>query len=190
MRLLLDTHAFLWWVDDNRRLSRKARAAIASRQHTCYLSLASVWEMAIKASLERLSLPSGWIGSCRSSWRRNGFEALPIDLRHSGEVAQAALPPSRPVRPPAGRPGAQRGTDDRVGGSRLRPSMVSSECGEGHSPLPAPDPRVRVAVEEVHDQPDRQPDAEPLPCLSSAGPPSRTRTPACPGCRPARRTAP
>ena len=88
MRLLLDTHAFLWWVDDNRRLSRKARAAIASRQHACYLSLASVWEMAIKASMDRLSLPSGVDRFVSEQLAANEFEALPIDLRHSGEVAR------------------------------------------------------------------------------------------------------
>ena len=88
MRLLLDTHAFLWWVDDNRRLSRKARSAIASREHTCYLSLASVWEMAIKASMDRLSLPSGVDRFVSEQLAANEFEALPIDLRHSGEVAR------------------------------------------------------------------------------------------------------
>ena len=88
MRLLLDTHAFLWWVDDNRRLSRKARAAIASREHSCYFSLASVWEMAVKASLERLSLPSGVDRFVSEQLAANEFEALPIDLRHSGEVAR------------------------------------------------------------------------------------------------------
>jgi PIN domain nuclease of toxin-antitoxin system len=88
VRLLLDTHAFLWWVDDNRRLSRKARSAIASREHTCYLSLASVWEMAIKASMDRLSLPSGVDRFVSEQLAANEFEALPIDLRHSGEVAR------------------------------------------------------------------------------------------------------
>ena len=88
MRLLLDTHAFLWWVADDRRLSRKARAAIASRDSACYLSLASVWEMAIKVSLDRLTLPSGVDRFVSEQLAANEFEALPIDLRHSGDVAR------------------------------------------------------------------------------------------------------
>ena len=88
MRLLLDTHAFLWWVDDSRRLSRKARAAIANRDSACYLSLASVWEMAIKVSVDRLKLPSAVDRFVSEQMAANAFEPLPIDLRHAGDVAR------------------------------------------------------------------------------------------------------
>jgi PIN domain nuclease of toxin-antitoxin system len=49
-RLLLDTHAFLWWIDDAPQLSVAARRAIADANNECYLSVASCWEMAIKSS--------------------------------------------------------------------------------------------------------------------------------------------
>ena len=57
MRLLLDTHVFLWWVEDAPALSRKARAGIADPENECLLSLVSSWEMAIKLSLGKLKLP-------------------------------------------------------------------------------------------------------------------------------------
>ena len=88
MRLLLDTHAFLWWVADDRRLSRKARAAIASRDSACFLSLASVWEMAIKVGLNRLELPSSVDRFVSEQMAANAIEPLPIDLGHSGDVAR------------------------------------------------------------------------------------------------------
>ena len=58
MRLLLDTHAFLWFASGDRRLSRRARAAMETEGAELYISAASVWEMAIKASLGRLTLPA------------------------------------------------------------------------------------------------------------------------------------
>lgn len=88
MRLLLDTHTFLWWVQDSSRLSARARAAIANRDHACYCSLASVWEMAIKVSLERLELPSAVDRFVSEQLAANQFEALPVDLRHLGAVAR------------------------------------------------------------------------------------------------------
>jgi PIN domain nuclease of toxin-antitoxin system len=88
VRLLLDTHAFLWWVADDRRLSRKARAAIASRESACFLSMASVWEMAIKVGLDRLELPSSVDRFVSEQMAANAFEPLPIDLGHAGDVAR------------------------------------------------------------------------------------------------------
>lgn len=88
MRLLLDTHAFLWWVADDRRLSRKARAAIASRDSACFLSLASVWEMAIKVGLNRLELPSSVDRFVSEQMAANAIEPLPIDLGNAGDVAR------------------------------------------------------------------------------------------------------
>jgi PIN domain nuclease of toxin-antitoxin system len=88
VRLLLDTHAFLWWVADDRRLSRKARAAIASRDSACFLSMASVWEMAIKVGLQRLELPSSVDRFVSEQMAANAFEPLPIGLGHAGDVAR------------------------------------------------------------------------------------------------------
>jgi PIN domain nuclease of toxin-antitoxin system len=54
MKLLLDTHAFLWAVSLPRKLSRRAAAALRNTGNELYLSAASVWEMAIKSSVGKL----------------------------------------------------------------------------------------------------------------------------------------
>jgi PIN domain nuclease of toxin-antitoxin system len=57
MRLLLDTHAVLWWIAADRRLSAPARRAIQAPNHERFVSIAVAWEMAIKSSLGKLRLP-------------------------------------------------------------------------------------------------------------------------------------
>ncbi len=56
MKLLLDTHAFLWFASGSKELSARARRAIENPAHIAYLSVASAWEMAIKLSLGKLTL--------------------------------------------------------------------------------------------------------------------------------------
>jgi PIN domain nuclease of toxin-antitoxin system len=88
MRLLLDTHAFLWWVEDDSRLSRKARAAIAEPGNDCFLSLASSWEMAIKISLGKLRLAAPLERFIPEQLAANGFRELAIDFRHVARVSR------------------------------------------------------------------------------------------------------
>lgn len=87
MRLLLDTHAFLWWVDDAPQLSRRARTAIATAGNECLVSLASCWEMAIKASLGKLDLPAPMDRFIPEQLAANRFQQLAIDFRHVARVA-------------------------------------------------------------------------------------------------------
>lgn len=85
MTLLLDTHTFLWFVTGDARLSRAARAALERGDVRLHLSAASVWEMAIKASLGRLTVP----GSCSdyvAEKLAEGFRPLPIDWAHAAAV--------------------------------------------------------------------------------------------------------
>jgi PIN domain nuclease of toxin-antitoxin system len=56
VRLLLDTHTFLWWVADAQQISSTARKAIAQPQNDCWVSVASFWELAIKVSLGKLEI--------------------------------------------------------------------------------------------------------------------------------------
>jgi PIN domain nuclease of toxin-antitoxin system len=56
MNIILDTHTFLWFVDDNPRLSNTARALIEADDSQPFLSMASLWELAIKISLGKLRL--------------------------------------------------------------------------------------------------------------------------------------
>lgn len=88
MRLLLDTHAFLWWVDASDSLSRRARAAIASARNQCHLSLASGWEIAIKTSLGKLRIEGRLDRFLPEQIAENGFEALPIEIKHVARVAR------------------------------------------------------------------------------------------------------
>jgi PIN domain nuclease of toxin-antitoxin system len=87
MRLLVDTHAFLWWISDSPELSRRARSAIASRANECYVSLASCWEMAVKTSLGKLELRASLDRFMAEQLAANGFRELAIDLKHVGRVA-------------------------------------------------------------------------------------------------------
>jgi PIN domain nuclease of toxin-antitoxin system len=90
MRLLLDAHTFLWWVKDDPSLKRRARAAIADVDNECFLSHASIWEMAIKASLGKLKLPSTIERFVIEQCETNSFHLLPITLAHIASVE--ALP--------------------------------------------------------------------------------------------------
>ena len=90
MRLLLDTHAFLWWVADSPALSTRARRAIGVGNHECFLSLASCWEIAIKVGNGKLELPAETGRFLREQLTANRIRELPIELGH---VARAgALP--------------------------------------------------------------------------------------------------
>jgi PIN domain nuclease of toxin-antitoxin system len=87
VRLLLDTHVLLWWLEDHPALSRRAKAAIANPANECLFSLASVWEMAIKSSLEKLELPSSVDAFVERHLVGGGFHALAIDLGHIARIA-------------------------------------------------------------------------------------------------------
>lgn len=82
MRLLLDTHVFLWWVSDAEALSPKARAAIGKSGSECYVSAASCWEMAIKSSLGKLTLAQPLERFIPEQLQRNDFRLLDMDFRH------------------------------------------------------------------------------------------------------------
>jgi PIN domain nuclease of toxin-antitoxin system len=85
-RLLLDTHTFLWWVDDAPELTAAARRVIADVNNECYLSMASCWEMAIKASLGKLRLARPVERFVSEQVTANGFTLLNIELRHTAKV--------------------------------------------------------------------------------------------------------
>ena len=57
MNLLLDTHALLWWLDDNPTLSKEARASISEPTNVVFISSAIIWEIRIKQSLGKLKIP-------------------------------------------------------------------------------------------------------------------------------------
>ena len=85
-RLLLDTHTFLWWVNDAPELSNAARQAISNADNDCFLSVASCWEMAIKSSLGKLSLSMPVDRFVLNQITENGFLIMNIELRHTALV--------------------------------------------------------------------------------------------------------
>jgi len=82
-RVLLDTHAFLWWIVDDPRLSSSARELMAGGDSELMLSAASAWEIAIKARLGRLRLPEGLSGYMADQLRANRITTLPVSFDHA-----------------------------------------------------------------------------------------------------------
>ncbi|MBJ7329758.1 MAG: type II toxin-antitoxin system VapC family toxin [Solirubrobacteraceae bacterium] len=89
MKLLLDTHVFLWLQTDPGRLG-SAVDTLASQEHELALSAASSWEIAIKHGLGRLPLPEQPASYVPSRARRSGVDLLPIE--HADALAVAELP--------------------------------------------------------------------------------------------------
>lgn len=86
MRLLLDTHALLWWLGANPTLSVPAHDAIAAADSDVYVSAVTAWEIVIKKRLGKLEAPSG-LGREIAAHR---FEPLPITLVHALAVERLA----------------------------------------------------------------------------------------------------
>lgn len=84
--LLLDTHAFLWWVTNDKALPPRARRMIEDDTNTIQLSHASVWEMSIKAGLGKLSLSTPVLDFVQDECRKNRIQLLPISLSAIGRV--------------------------------------------------------------------------------------------------------
>lgn len=82
MRVQLDTHTFLWFVEGDPQLSSNARQIIEAETTENWLSLASVWELAIKISIGKLSLGQPLPDYLTSQMEQNGILLLPITLPH------------------------------------------------------------------------------------------------------------
>ena len=84
-KLLLDTHIFLWWIDDSgyTKISPETRAFIANPVNDVYVSIASLWEIGIKQSMGSLKAPS----QLETIIEDKGFEILAISAFHTEQVA-------------------------------------------------------------------------------------------------------
>ncbi|MGH7706519.1 MAG: type II toxin-antitoxin system VapC family toxin [Vulcanimicrobiaceae bacterium] len=90
MRLLLDTHAFIWAASMPENLSRTARSAIEDSVNEVFVSSAVAWEIAIKHALGKLSLPSDPVNWVAARVRALGF--LPLAITHEHALAVSSLP--------------------------------------------------------------------------------------------------
>src|SRR3954467_7178760 len=91
MRLLLDTHVFLWWTNEPQRLTRNMRTFCEDPANTLLLSIASVWEMQIKIQLEKLRLTVPLRELIEREQQTNNVTLLPIQIDHVFALQQ--LPP-------------------------------------------------------------------------------------------------
>lgn len=94
MRLLLDTHAFLWWISGDEALSAVARTAIADEGNGIFVSAASAWEIATKHRIGKLPGVTSIVTDLDHAIADQGFVGLPISLRH-GQAAGALPGPHR-----------------------------------------------------------------------------------------------
>jgi PIN domain nuclease of toxin-antitoxin system len=90
MKLVLDTHAFIWWDSDPAQLSAVALAALRDPANEVWLSVVSVWEMVIKAQLGKLTLRLP-LADIVSQQQVNGLRVLTVSLEHV--LAVEGLPP-------------------------------------------------------------------------------------------------
>jgi PIN domain nuclease of toxin-antitoxin system len=93
-RLLLDTHALLWWLAGDQRLSARARDAMGEALDPIFVSAASVWEVTTKHRLGKLPGASAIVGDLAGVIETQGFVGLPITIRH-GQAAGALPGPHR-----------------------------------------------------------------------------------------------
>ena len=88
MRLLLDTHALIWWLNDSPKLSQGARAAMTASDNDVLVSAATAWEMATKVRRGKLPEAVHVVADFVGLLDREGFEPLPITLRHALTAGQ------------------------------------------------------------------------------------------------------
>jgi PIN domain nuclease of toxin-antitoxin system len=94
LRLLLDTHTFLWWLAGDHALPVTARAAIADRDNDVFVSAASAWEITTKHRLGKLPGIAPIVGDLDAVIDQQRFAGLPISIRH-GQIGGALPGPLR-----------------------------------------------------------------------------------------------
>lgn len=79
-QFLLDTHVFLWWLDDNKKLVESVRATLSDQSSLVHISAVTIWEIAIKAKIGKIQVE---IGELVQEIEANSFVELPITARHA-----------------------------------------------------------------------------------------------------------
>ena len=92
MRLLLDTHAFFWWLSGSSRLSLPARQAIADEDNEVMVSAASVWEIATKHRIGKLPDAEALALDIPGAIAGQNFEELPITVEHAVRAGSLPVP--------------------------------------------------------------------------------------------------
>ena len=90
MRILLDTHALIWWMAGNLRLVERARRAVAAEENDVLVSAATAWEVATKHRLGRLPEADALAGNLRAVIASQGFEELPVSVADGERAGRLA----------------------------------------------------------------------------------------------------
>jgi len=91
MKLLFDTYAFIWWADNPTQLSAKVITACKDEDNILFLSVASVWEIQIKAQIGKLKLKIAWEQLIREEQQANNILLLPVVFPHIPELDHLPL---------------------------------------------------------------------------------------------------
>ena len=86
MRALLDTHAFLWWVEGDERVTDRVRQVVLDDSNEVFFSVVSAWEIVVKMKLKRLVVPDDVPSFVREEIAWYGFHVLPMSMEHALRV--------------------------------------------------------------------------------------------------------
>ena len=91
MKILLDTHAFLWFVEGSNKLSQTANSLFTDTNHELFLSIASMWEMQIKVSIGKLKLGASILEIVTNQMEINDVQILAVELEHIWQLDNLPL---------------------------------------------------------------------------------------------------
>ncbi|HEY5832023.1 MAG: type II toxin-antitoxin system VapC family toxin [Hyphomicrobiaceae bacterium] len=92
MGALLDTHALIWWVEGDDRITARLRQLLGSPQEDVFVSAATAWEIATKVRIGKLQLAEEFLQNFLDAVEALGFRPLPISLRHGYEAGRLPGP--------------------------------------------------------------------------------------------------
>ena len=95
MDLLIDTHAFLWFITGDKQLPDKIVKLIGDSDNKCSVSIATIWEIVIKLSLDKLEIKGGFY-TIEDFLENNDFEMLPVDFSHTKVLLKLEHPHNDP----------------------------------------------------------------------------------------------
>jgi PIN domain nuclease of toxin-antitoxin system len=88
MRYLLDTHTFLWFIEDSPNLPKSTKTVIEAADSDVYLSIASLWEIAIKVGMGKLQIPQPFETFINGQLLHNRIYVLQVAIAHAAAVVQ------------------------------------------------------------------------------------------------------
>ncbi len=88
MKILIDTHALLWLITDDKKLSEKNKAYFTSPENDLYFSMAGFWEICIKVSIGKLKLSKNWEQTIKDELAFNSVKIVPITTSHCSQLVK------------------------------------------------------------------------------------------------------